>query len=79
MLKLMIGLVTILGFAGSALAQTPPPTPKQDNQPVVTQTAPTSTPKAAKKAKKACKKGKRMKKHAATATAPAAAPAPAAK
>ena len=83
MLKLIVAVIAVLGFAGSVFAQTPPAAVPQDNA-AMTQPAPAAAaPKAEKKAKKAhkaheaAKKAKKVAPEA--APAPVAAPAPAAK
>jgi len=81
MLKLIVAVIAVLGFAGSVFAQTPPPAAPQDAA-AMTQPAPAAAaPKAEKKAKKAKKS---VKKHAKKAKVdlggqPASEPAPAAK
>ncbi len=78
MLKLIVAVIAVLGFAGSVFAQTPPAAVPQDSA-AVTQPAPVvAAPKAAKHGKK------HAKKHAKKAKVdlggqPASAPAPAAK
>ncbi len=82
MLKLIVAVIAVLGFAGSVFAQTPPAAVPQDA--AMTQPAPVvAAPKAEKKAKKAHKAHKAAKKAKKVAPeaapAPVAAPAPAAK
>ncbi len=85
MLKLIVAVIAVLGFAGSVFAQTPPPAAPQDNA-AMTQPAPAAAaPKAEKKAKKVKKYAKKHAKKAKVdlggqpASEPAPAPAPAAK
>ena len=86
MLKLIVAVIAVLGFAGSVFAQTPPPAAPQDAA-AVTQPAPAAAaPKASKKAKKHAKKHAKKAKvdlggqpASAPVNDPLAVPAPAAK
>ena len=60
MLKLLIGIVTVLGFAGSVFAENPVAAEKKDDTAAV---APAATPSTPKSGEKAVKEEKTAKPH----------------